>query len=135
MLQDWVERDLLILKQIKSSDNFADSMTKPVTRDLYTRHADYILGKHIPHYSHLSNSKVKAATIHTCEYEMEEYNTAISNTHTEHPYSSEEIWCSTEQGEGITYNRGIYPHNRGYPVPIRGTLPIVIISSNVSIYQ
>ena len=51
-------------------------MTKPVTRDLYTRHADYILGKHIPQYSHLESTNMKTDTINTCKYEMEEYSTS-----------------------------------------------------------
>ena len=49
-LLDWVERDLLILRRIKSSDNFTDSLTKPVGKELHYRHNDYLLGKIMPKY-------------------------------------------------------------------------------------
>ena len=39
-LLDWVERDLLILRRIKSSDNFTDSLTKPVGKELHYPHND-----------------------------------------------------------------------------------------------
>ena len=50
-LLDWVERDLVILKRISTSDNYADPMTKSLGRQLYYRHNDYILGKIIPPYT------------------------------------------------------------------------------------
>ena len=50
ILQDWVQRDLLIFKRIKSSDNYADALTKTLPKDLHYRHNDYLLGKHIPLY-------------------------------------------------------------------------------------
>ena len=50
-LLDWVERDLVILKRISTSDNYADPMTKSLGRQLYYRHNDYILGKIIPPYA------------------------------------------------------------------------------------
>ena len=53
VLQDWIERDIIILKRIQSKNNYSDSMTKPVPRDLYTRHNEYIMGKYIPKYSYL----------------------------------------------------------------------------------
>ena len=49
-LIDWVERDLLILRRISTSDNYADAMTKALGTNLFYRHFDYILGKHIPKY-------------------------------------------------------------------------------------
>ena len=50
-LTDWVERDLVIMKRINTTDNYADSMTKSLGRQLHYRHTDYILGKIIPSYA------------------------------------------------------------------------------------
>ena len=47
-LQDWVERDLLILKHINSIDNFTDPLSKPMGKELHARHTEYLLGKIIP---------------------------------------------------------------------------------------
>ena len=44
VLQDWVERDLLLFKRISSTDNYSDSLTKPMTKDLHYRHNDYTMG-------------------------------------------------------------------------------------------
>ena len=40
-----MERDLLILRRIHTSNNFADSLTKPVGKDLHYRHNEYLLEK------------------------------------------------------------------------------------------
>jgi deoxyuridine 5'-triphosphate nucleotidohydrolase len=50
VLQDWVEHDLIRLKRIDTSDNYADVMTKATSRTLFYRHMNYILGKIIPAY-------------------------------------------------------------------------------------
>ena len=50
-LLDWVERDLIVLKRINTTDNYSDAMTKSLGRQLYYRHNDYILGKIIPKYA------------------------------------------------------------------------------------
>ena len=49
-LLDWVEQDLMILKTIKTAENAADGMTKALPRQLFTRHADTIMGRRIPEY-------------------------------------------------------------------------------------
>jgi len=49
-LLDWVEQDLLILRAIKTAENAADGLTKPLPKQLFTRHSDTILGKRIPDY-------------------------------------------------------------------------------------
>jgi dUTP pyrophosphatase len=49
-LLDWVQRDLLLMKRISTNDNCADGMTKQNGKQLFYRHFDYILGKHIPKY-------------------------------------------------------------------------------------
>ena len=50
-LLDWVERDLVTLSRISTSDNYADPMTKSLGCQLHYRHNDYILGKIIPSYA------------------------------------------------------------------------------------
>jgi hypothetical protein len=50
-LCDWVERDLIILEQIDTSINLADHLTKTLSRILFHRHADYLLGRIPPKYS------------------------------------------------------------------------------------
>jgi len=54
-LLDWVEQDLMILRTIKTAENAADGMTKALTRQLFTRHADTIMGRRIPEYVRRSN--------------------------------------------------------------------------------
>ncbi len=56
-LLDWIERELIIMKRIKTSDNSADALTKPLGRTLHYRHTDYILGKLIPSYAAAYNLK------------------------------------------------------------------------------
>ena len=57
-LQDWVERDLLTMQRINTSDNSADAMTKATARTLFYRHNNYIMGKIIPGYvTHTTQSR------------------------------------------------------------------------------
>ena len=51
-LQDWVNRDLITLRRINTSDNYSDAMTKPLQRSLFYRHLNFIQGKIIPEYSY-----------------------------------------------------------------------------------
>jgi hypothetical protein len=72
VLQEWVAKDLIRLKRISTTDNYADVMTKATGRTLFYRHTNYILGKIIPaycrrnlsisknSYSHKSNSNKTA---------------------------------------------------------------------------
>ena len=50
-LLDWIERDLIFMKRINTSDNSADALTKSLGRTLFYRHNDSILGKIIPPYA------------------------------------------------------------------------------------
>ena len=50
-LLDWIERDLILMKRINTSDNSADTLTKSLGCNLFYRHNDYILGKPIPPYA------------------------------------------------------------------------------------
>jgi dUTP pyrophosphatase len=56
VLQQWVEQDLIRLKRINTTDNYADVMTKSTGRTLFYRHMNYILGKIIPTYCRLNLS-------------------------------------------------------------------------------
>ncbi len=44
-LLDWVEQDLLILRAVKTVENAADGLTKPLAKQLFYRHTDTVLGK------------------------------------------------------------------------------------------
>ena len=50
-LQDWVKRDLLLLKRIQTKNNYSDALTKPLQRVLFYKHMNYINGKYIPEYA------------------------------------------------------------------------------------
>ena len=51
-LQEWVQRDLLILHRINTSDNYADAMTKALGQTLFYRHVNFILGKFVPQFAY-----------------------------------------------------------------------------------
>ncbi len=50
-LCDWVERDRIHLERIDTSINISNQLTKSLTRILFHRHADYLLGNIPPKYS------------------------------------------------------------------------------------
>ena len=50
-IQEWVERDLVILERIDTADNTADILTKPLSRILFYRHKDFLMGFVPPRYS------------------------------------------------------------------------------------
>ena len=56
-LLDWVERDLIILKTIATTDNAADAMMKFLPNQLFYRHFDTYMGRRIPKYVHTSVAK------------------------------------------------------------------------------
>ena len=51
VLCEWVECDLIHLERIDTSINIADHLTKPLSRILFHRHADFLLGHVPPKYS------------------------------------------------------------------------------------
>ena len=55
-LCEWTERDYIRLERIDTSINAADHLTKPLTRALFHRHADYLLGHVPPKYSPVYDS-------------------------------------------------------------------------------
>ena len=58
-LLDWVEEDIMILHSIKTAENAADGMTKPLAKQLFYRHADTIMGRRVPQYVLRSNKSLK----------------------------------------------------------------------------
>ena len=48
---EWIERDLIHLERVDTAINTADHLTKALTRTLFHRHADYLLGHIPPRYS------------------------------------------------------------------------------------
>ena len=48
---DWVERDLVKLERVDTTINLADNQTKPLSRALFYRHSDFIMGHVPPSYS------------------------------------------------------------------------------------
>ena len=51
VIQEWVERDLIFLRRITTTDNYADAFTKTLGRTLHYRHFDYIMGRIRPAYA------------------------------------------------------------------------------------
>ena len=51
VLCEWVERDLIKLERVDTSQNLADHFTKQLGPNLFHRHVDYILGRVPPQYS------------------------------------------------------------------------------------
>ena len=50
-LSDWVERDLIVLHRVDTSQNMADHFTKQLGPILFRRHVDYVMGRVPPQYS------------------------------------------------------------------------------------
>jgi hypothetical protein len=57
VLIDWIEQDLLTMKYISTNDNYSDSLTKALAKQLHYRHFDYIMGRIKPKYTP-SNLKI-----------------------------------------------------------------------------
>ena len=69
-LCEWIERDLIRLERIDTAINTADHMTKPLTRTLFHRHADYLLGHVPPLYSPVYDSITK---MYNDKYNIDQY--------------------------------------------------------------
>jgi hypothetical protein len=80
-LLDWVEMDLLTLEAIHTSDNAADAMTKPLTKQTFTRHFDTYMGKMIPEYGKRSN-KQDVQKVHTSHYHFNPSNACVREDYT-----------------------------------------------------
>jgi len=59
---EWIERDLMILERIDTTINMSDHFTKSLSRTLFHRHADYLLGHIPPAYSPIYKSTIGTYT-------------------------------------------------------------------------
>ncbi|KAL7552295.1 hypothetical protein ACHAWF_018275 [Thalassiosira exigua] len=50
-LCEWIERDLLFLERIDTTQNMSDHFTKQLNPVLFARHTDYVMGRIPPEYS------------------------------------------------------------------------------------
>jgi hypothetical protein len=55
-LCEWIERDLIHLERVDTAINTADHLTKALTRTLFHRHTNYLLGHIPPKYSPVYDS-------------------------------------------------------------------------------
>ena len=53
---DWIERDLITMQRISTTDNSSDGMTKSLGRILHYRHFDYLMGYYVPRYADNNNT-------------------------------------------------------------------------------
>ena len=83
-LQEWVERDLMILQRIDTSLNMADHYTKPLPRILFYRHNDYNMGRVPPTYSpkYLDCLRVYTADNKKTTTKQKEYTARAAKTTT-----------------------------------------------------
>ncbi len=59
VLCEWVERDLIVLEHVDTTINEADHFTKLLSRVLFHRHIDYIMGHVPPEYSRIIYRTIK----------------------------------------------------------------------------
>ena len=64
-LLDWVEQDMIILEDIPTSENVADSMTKTLSRILFYRHYDTYMGLRKPDYCDTKHKQPNPVHTHT----------------------------------------------------------------------
>lgn len=102
-LLDWIKRDLLLMKRVKTSMNCSDTMTKQTGKQLFYRHFDYILGRVIPDYVNIDKTQI--STLSDNAYHEYMTNTNLLSCLPIMPVSSV---CSYEHGGDI-----IPVHNRG----------------------
>ena len=62
-LCEWVERDLLILQRVSTHQNLADHFTKSLSRILFHRHVDFIMGHVPPPYSPKFSEFLRVTTL------------------------------------------------------------------------
>ena len=60
---EWVSQDLLDIRHIQSTDNPADTLTKPLGKILYQRHNDVLMGKIQPLYASSRNHEASMICI------------------------------------------------------------------------
>jgi hypothetical protein len=68
-LLDWVEQDMIILEDIPTSENVADSMTKTLSKTLFFRHYDTYMGLRVPDYCDTEQKQTNL--VHTLSYSIQ----------------------------------------------------------------
>ena len=66
-LLDWIKRDLILMRRVKTTINSSDTMTKQTGKQLFYRHFDYILGQVIPNF--VKVDKTQISTLNSNAYE------------------------------------------------------------------
>jgi hypothetical protein len=81
-IQEWVERDLIILQRIHTALNMADHYTKPLPRILFYRHNDYNMGRVPPTYSpkYLECLRVYSSPKKDTQTKQKEYTARAAKT-------------------------------------------------------
>jgi hypothetical protein len=77
---EWVDRDLMLLERIDTKLNLSDHLTKGLTRALFHRHADFLLGHIPPAYSPVYATIIGSYTdtyINIDDYVPDSYTTPI----------------------------------------------------------
>ena len=82
-IQDWVEEDLVVLEYIKSPNNSADTLTKPLARTAFYKHNDVIMGRVPPLYY---KGTVRPTSVGTKDLNMlpVEHGGCCTRTYVEH---------------------------------------------------
>ena len=68
-LCEWIERNLMILERIDTTLNMSDHLTKALSRALFHRHADFLLGHVPPAYSPIYKSIIGTYTNQHTDFE------------------------------------------------------------------
>jgi hypothetical protein len=77
-IQEWVERDLLVLRRIDTSQNMSDNLTKSLSRILFYRHRDYTMGCIPPTYSPKYNDVARVYLVEDSHTSNDVRNTLVA---------------------------------------------------------
>jgi hypothetical protein len=75
VLCEWVERDLIVLERVDTTINEADHFTKLLSRVLFHRHIDYIMGHVPPDYSPAHKRSIGQFDTPTVKFVPDSYTT------------------------------------------------------------
>jgi hypothetical protein len=75
LLCEWVEQDLIVLERVDTTINEADHFTKLLSRILFHRHIDYIMGHVPPEYSPAHERSIGQFTVPTVKLVPDTYTT------------------------------------------------------------
>jgi hypothetical protein len=90
-LQDWVESDLIIFKDISTSDNAADAFTKVLSTQLFHHHYDTYMGRTVSDYW---QSTIRHL-VPTPECDLDNKSPCCSKVH-------HRTWDTTETSDRVT---------------------------------